>query len=112
MLHGVVEALENGKVRISYDFSSADQLLDWQTPDVDSTSLEIEDPYWGQDIVSQHRYGVVVTISESTISWDVDGEIETRQGQFDTNTNRSLFLGGWQSTVLFDNIVFEGELDE
>jgi hypothetical protein len=192
-LHGVVEALENGRVRISYDFSSADQLLDWDTPDVDSTSLGIingmlkvsysgeggsfaitrfkkelrtdllryeakvidtindnyhinfyvrtlwdgswqanggyggihrkdgrlfsfkgvyDNPSWGNTIASHHRYKVVVKISESIISWDVDGDIVARQGQFDTNTNRSLLLGGWQSTVLFDNIVIEGELDE
>lgn len=192
-LHGVVEALENGKVRISYDFSSADQLLDWDTPEIDSTHLEIVDgklkvsyvgtsgdfgiarfkkelrtdllqydaevintndiyyhinfyvrtlwdnswkadqgyggihrgdgrlfafkgvsdtPSWGQAIVPNHQYEVVVKISTNKISWDIDGDIETRQGQFDTNTNRSLLLGGWRSTVLFDNIVIEGEMNE
>jgi hypothetical protein len=196
-LHGAVESLGDGKVRITYDFSSADQILDWDTPDNDSTSLEIvdgvlkvsysaggrelaitrfkkelrtdllrydarvieaeDDKYhinfyvrtlwdgswqanqgyggihrddgrlftfkgvsdnqaWGSKIINDHRYAVVVTISDLTstseISWDVDGKIETRQGQFDTNTNRSLFLGGWRSTVLFDNIVIEGQLDE
>jgi hypothetical protein len=42
-LHGQVEDLGNGRVRVTYDFEDADQLLDWIPANADNSDLTIED---------------------------------------------------------------------
>lgn len=185
-LNGAVEDLGDGQVRVTYDFETDVQLLDWAPVDtelsdatiedgrlilselvtglavsqlargirVDSISYEAEilegihvNVYFGIDNWANfwapdngygliHRWdgqlvsdqGAVTQVSEvhaelgvpytgsviadpTEIIWTVNGDEISYATDYASNVGRNILIGSWDSTVAFDNIVIEGELE-
>jgi hypothetical protein len=188
-VHGKVEPLADNLCRISYDFSDAQQLLDWNVAAATDTQLSLVNqlmlvsypasansslagvqfklplrvtrlafrgatieggqhmnaylavqwtgewsPSYGYGCIindsnrmftvggtsiittstlrltMNRTYDVEILMTSSQISWTMDNDTTTYQSLvLYPGKDRNLVLGGWMSTVAFDDVVIEGE---
>lgn len=182
-LNGVVEEIGDGRVRITYDFETAEQVNDWLPPNPDEASATIEDgrlivsgsayfsaallirelrvdylTYEAEIVAGNHiniylgiewddswnpavGYGLVhltggkfytengtqtllggthavvgqlyqgeIIAASDRITWTVDEETFEIPLEYSSDVTGSLSVGGYNSTVAFDNLVIEAEL--
>jgi acylphosphatase len=186
-LHGAVESLGNNRVRVTYDFQSAEQLQDFVSTNAAATAVSLTDgrlvvqnvattdtinaarlikgfkvdsmQYQAELVSGAHLnvyvgtlwdgtwnpargYGAIhradgrvfvangretsaaspavvpgtlyngrIDATEQGLTWTVDGNAQTLAFPYYGGASRTVVLGGYASTVAFDNLVLEGTVD-